>query len=74
MPRYRIWVDYPVWAISDRGQISFGLGGEIFRVREPSGEDWAAARQRPPSEDGSCRSPQTCLKNGKINFYAKEEV
>ena len=53
-------------------EVKFRSDLEIFRVREPSGEDWAAARQRPPSEDGSCRSPQTCLKNGKINFYAKE--
>jgi hypothetical protein len=54
--------------------IKFRCDLEIFRVREASGEDWATARQRPPSWNGSWRSPQTCLKNGKINFYAKEEL
>ena len=52
--------------------IKFRWDLEIFRVRDRSEGDWATARQRPPSEDGSWRSPQTCLKNGKINFYAKE--
>jgi hypothetical protein len=53
-------------------EVKFRSDLEIFRVRDRSEGDWAAARQRRPSEDGSWRSPQTCLKNGKINFYAKE--
>jgi hypothetical protein len=54
--------------------IKFRWDLEIFRVRDPSGEDWAAARQRRPSWNGSWRSPVTWLKNEKINFYAKEEL
>jgi hypothetical protein len=54
--------------------IKFRRDLEIFRVRDRREGDWAAARQRPPSWNGSWRSPQTCLKNGKINFYAKEEL
>jgi hypothetical protein len=54
--------------------IKFRRDLEIFRVREAGWEDWATARQRPPSWNGSWRSPVTWLKNEKINFYAKEEV
>jgi hypothetical protein len=53
-------------------EVKFRSDLEIFRVREASGEDWAAARQRPPSWNGSWRSPVTWLKNEKINFYVKE--
>jgi hypothetical protein len=54
--------------------IKFRRDLEIFRVRDRSERDSAAARQRPPSEDGSWRSPVTWLKNEKINFYAKEQL
>jgi hypothetical protein len=55
-------------------EVKFRSDLEIFQVRDSDGEDWAAARQRPPSWNGSWRSPVTWLKNEKINFYAKEEV
>jgi hypothetical protein len=47
---------------------------EIFRVGKAGWEDWDTARQRPPSWNGSWRSPQTWLKNEKINFHAKEQL
>jgi hypothetical protein len=53
-------------------EVKFRSDLEIFRVRDRSEGYSAAARQRPPSWNGSWRSPQTCLKNGKINFYAKD--
>jgi hypothetical protein len=55
-------------------EVKFRSDLEIFRVRDRSEGDWAAARQRPPSRNGSWRSPVTWLKNEKINFYAKEEL
>jgi hypothetical protein len=53
-------------------EVKFRSDLEIFRVRGSDGEDWATARQRPPSWNGSWGYLLTCLKNGKINFYAKE--
>jgi hypothetical protein len=34
-------------------EVKFRSDLEIFRVRDRSEEDWAAARQRPPSWNGS---------------------